>query len=146
MDYRKSTYYLNGIFIHVPFLFEHRKLHSIIIIGGANERCTACSYNRKNTTFFDEHEVGVWVTLCSLDLLQHKPQYNVNYVYITLHWQNANIFWMVVDTLIYDIYQRTLFYHSISLNSVNQRLAQLNHPDHGTSHGSAIDVTLTWSS
>ena len=39
MDYRKSTY----------FLFKHVKLRSIIIIGGTNERCSACSNNQKNT-------------------------------------------------------------------------------------------------
>ena len=31
------------------FLFEHVKLRSIIIIGGTNERCSACSNNRTNT-------------------------------------------------------------------------------------------------
>ena len=32
------------------FLFEHVKLRSIIVIGGTNERCSACSNNRTNTT------------------------------------------------------------------------------------------------
>ena len=32
------------------FLFEHVKLRSIIIIGGTNERCSACSNNRTNTS------------------------------------------------------------------------------------------------
>ena len=32
------------------FLFEHVKLRAIIIIGGTNERCSACSNNRTNTS------------------------------------------------------------------------------------------------
>ena len=33
------------------FLFENVKLHSIIIIGGTNECCSACSNNRTNTMY-----------------------------------------------------------------------------------------------
>ena len=42
---------LNRIFIHVRFLFEHVKLRLIIIIGGTNEICSACSNNRENTNY-----------------------------------------------------------------------------------------------